>query len=187
MTDTEAVAETVTLPAWTIHLSPADHPRPWRLAVASAGLHAPAVQLDRVAVHLTDAEVTALAETLLCPRHPTEPQPGRARVVRDGVGLLLRVVVHPADREPGVIAHIEEHHRADLLDDIAHHRPDLIPTTAPPEPKLCLDPMPVTGLTIDQVTELHQRLGLWLASEGVRAAVADRVVRRHLPESASSR
>ncbi|MFI1385530.1 hypothetical protein [Embleya sp. NPDC020886] len=179
MTDAEAGTAMV-LPAWTIHLSPVEQPRPWRLGVTSAGLHAPAVQLERAAVHLTGAEVVSLAETLLCPRRSEEPPSGRARLVRDGFGLLLRVLVDPIDDEPGLVAHVEEHHRAGLLDDIARHRPDLLPTTAPPEPKLCLDPTPVTGLTIDQVAELHTRLGLWLGSEGIRAAIADRAVRRHI-------
>jgi hypothetical protein len=187
VTDTEAVAQMVTLPAWTIHLSLVDHPRPWRLAVVSVGPHAPAVQLERVAVHLTDAEVGELAETLLRPRHSEEPQPGRACVVRDGFGLLLRVVVYPVDQEAGMVVHIEEHHRSGLLEDIARHRPDLIPTTAPPEPKLCLDPTPVTGLTIDQVVELHTRLGRWLDSEGIRAALDDRVVRRRFQVPAPGR
>ncbi|MFJ8746205.1 hypothetical protein ACIRL2_43470 [Embleya sp. NPDC127516] len=187
MTDSEAAVETVTLPAWSIHLVPVEHPRPWRLTVVSAGMHAPAVQLDRVAVHLTEAEVAALAQTLLCPRHPQEPQPGRARVVRDGFGLLLRVVVHPIDREPGVVAHIGEHHRRVLLDDIGRHRPDLIPATTPPEPRLCLDPTPVTGLTIDQVAELHGRLGRGLASDGIRAAIADRIVRRRIHDQETNR
>ncbi|MFJ8746675.1 hypothetical protein ACIRL2_45970 [Embleya sp. NPDC127516] len=186
MTDTEAAVETVTLPAWSIHLVPVEHPRPWRLTVVSAGMHAPAVQLERVAVHVTDVEVAAFAETLLRPRHPQEPQPGRARVVRDGFGLLLRVVVHPIDLEPGVVAHIEEHHRRILLDDIGRHRPDLIPAGTPLEPRLCLDPTPVTGLTIDQVAELHGRLGRWLASEGIRAAIADRTVRRRVPDPESN-
>ncbi|MGW1993879.1 hypothetical protein [Embleya sp. NPDC001921] len=187
MTDTEAITAMVTLPAWSIHLAPVEHARPWRLTVAAAGTHSSAVRIDRVHLHLTDAEVGALAETLLCPRHSDEPQPGRARVVRDGFGLLLRVVVYPIDDEPGVVAHIEEHHRVVLLDDIGRHRPDLIPTTGPPEPRLCLDPVPVTGLTIDQVAELHRRLGLWLGSEGIRAAIADRILRRRLDTPAAGR
>ncbi|MYS82448.1 hypothetical protein GTZ85_20110 [Streptomyces sp. SID5474] len=32
----------------------------------------------------------------------------------------------------------------------------------------------MTGLTIDQVAELHARLGRWLDSEGIRAALDDR-------------
>ncbi|MFI6580315.1 hypothetical protein [Embleya sp. NPDC050493] len=174
MTESEAVVATVTLPAWTIHLVPVDQPRPWRLLVVSAGLHPPAVQLDRAAAHLTDAEAATLAETLLRPRRSEDPKPGRARLVRDGHGLLLRILVDPVADEPGLVAHVEEHHRGVLLDDLIRHRPDLVPTAAPPEPKLCLDPTPVTGLTIDQVAELHTRLGRWLDSEGIRAALDDR-------------
>ncbi|MGW1992078.1 hypothetical protein [Embleya sp. NPDC001921] len=170
----------VVLAAWSIHLSPVDDVRPWRLAVVSAGSQAPAVRIDRAAVCLSDDEVRFLAVTLLRPPHPDEPRRGRARVVRDGFGLRLRVFVDPIDDETGLVVHIEEHHRAVLLGDLGRHRPDLIPTTTPPEPRLCLDPVPVTGLTIDQVAELHRRLGLWLGSEGIRAAVADRGLRRQI-------
>ncbi|MFE2869104.1 hypothetical protein [Embleya sp. NPDC059259] len=177
MTEAEAVRATVTLPAWTAHLAPVDHPRPWRLAVGAApGPYPPAGQPDRADVHLTDAEVAALAETLLRPRPTHEPRPGRARLVRDGPGLLLRILVDPIGGEPALVAHVEEHHRRVLLADLARHRPDLIPTTAPPEPRLCLDPTPVVGLTIDQVAELHTRLGRWLDSEGIRATLDDRRV-----------
>ncbi|WP_406298046.1 hypothetical protein OG948_21180 [Embleya sp. NBC_00888] len=177
MTDPKAAsAALVTLPAWSIHLVPAEHPRPWRLNVIAAGMQAPAVQLDRVAVHLTEAEIGALAETLLCPRHSDEPRPARARVLRDGGGPL-RVVVDAVDDDPNLVAHIEEYHRVGLLDDISWRLPHLMPASAPAEPTLRLDPIPVTGLAIDQVVELHRRLGHWLESEGIRAVRADRFVR----------
>ncbi|MGC0421069.1 hypothetical protein ABIA38_006602 [Embleya sp. AB8] len=89
--------------------------------------------------------------------------------------------------EPRGIVHVREHHREVLLGDLARHRPDLIPTTTPPEPRLCPGPMPVTGLTIDQVTELHSRLGRWLDSEGIRAAITDRTIARRLHTSEPNR
>ncbi|MFI1382104.1 hypothetical protein [Embleya sp. NPDC020886] len=184
MSDIEATGETVTLPAWSIHLVPVNPPRPWRLAVVSAGLRASAMQLDRAAVHLADDEVASLAETLLRPRCSDEARPGRARLVRDGYGLLLRILVEAADGEPGLVVHVEEHHRVVLLDDIGRHRPDLIPTALAPEPRLCLDPTPVTGLSIDQVAELHRRLGWGLDSEGIRAAIADRTIARRVAAGA---
>ncbi|MGC0419919.1 hypothetical protein [Embleya sp. AB8] len=180
MIKTKAVVETVTMPAWSVHLKPVDHRRPWRLDAVSAATYPSADRPERAAVHLTDGEVAALAETLLRPRHFEEPQPGRARVVRDGFGLLLRLVVDPVDEEPGVIVHVQEHHRLELLDDLGRYRPDLIPTTAPPEPRMYLGSVPVTGLTLDQVVELHDRLGRWLDSEGIRAAFADRDIARQV-------
>ncbi|MFI1583279.1 hypothetical protein [Embleya sp. NPDC020630] len=74
-----------------------------------------------------------------------------------------------------------------LLDDLARHRPDLIPTTLPHEPRMYLDPVPDTGLGIDQVAESHGRLGRWLGSEGIRAALDDRVVVRHVEGSTGGR
>ncbi|MGC0422674.1 hypothetical protein [Embleya sp. AB8] len=181
MTQAETLAQTVTMPAWSIHLNPTDHPRPWRLAVSSSTSHPDA--LPRVAFHLTDADVTTLAATLVRPPRPQDRPPGRALLIRDGYGLRLRLFVDSVGGERpesrGII-HIQEHHREVLLDDLARHRPDLIPTGAPPEPRLCLGPMPVTGLTIDQVSELHKRLDHWLDSEGIRAAIADRTIARRL-------
>ncbi|MGC0421553.1 hypothetical protein [Embleya sp. AB8] len=187
MTQAEALVQTVTMPAWSIHLNPTDHPRPWRLAVTTSSSDPDA--LPRVAFHLTDAEVAAFAATLLRPPRPQDWPPGRALLIRDGFGLRLRVFVdsiHGERPEPRGIVHVQEHHREVLLDDLARHRPDLIPTATPPEPRLCLDPMPVTGLTIDHVTELHGRLGRWLDSEGIRAAIADRAIARrlHAPDTA---
>ncbi|WP_126642599.1 hypothetical protein [Embleya hyalina] len=118
--------------------------------------------------------------TLLRPPHAEEPARGRARLVRDGFGLLLRLLVAPARDEAGLVAHVQEHHRAGLLDDIGRRRPDLIPTTTPPEPRLCLDPVPDIGLSLDQAAQLHERIGRWLDSEGIRAAFADRLVRRRV-------
>ncbi|MGC0418542.1 hypothetical protein [Embleya sp. AB8] len=182
MTETKAVAQTVTMPAWAIHLNPTDHPRPWRLAVSSSSFTDPEA-LQRAAFHLTEADVAILAATLLYPPRPQDRPPGRAVLIRDGFGLRLRLFVDSVDGdrpEPRGLIHLQEHHRQVLVDDIGRHRPDLIPTGAPPEPRLCLDPMPVTGLTIDQVAELHSRLGWWLDSEGVRAAVCDRAILRRV-------
>ncbi|WP_439681876.1 hypothetical protein [Embleya sp. MST-111070] len=198
MTDVEAVPVTiVSLAAWSIHLEPVDHVRPWRLDVfaalgagSTAAVAAAVPAYERAAFHLTDADVAVLAGTILRPPRPEDRPPGRARLLRDGSGLRLRLFVDSVDGdlpEPRGVIHLQEHHRRILLDDIRRHRPDLIPTGATPEPKLCLDPMPVTGLTIDQVAELHQRLGWWLDSEGIRAALADREVARYFARRAPER
>ncbi|MGC0423600.1 hypothetical protein [Embleya sp. AB8] len=182
MTESKTVVETVTMPAWAIHLNPTDHPRPWRLAVSSSSFHAPEA-LQRVAFHLTDTDVAKLAASLLYPPRPQDRPTGRAMLIRDGYGLRLRLFVNAVggDRpEPRGLIHLLEHHREVLLDDIARHRPDLIPTDGPPEPLLCLDPMPATSLTIDQVIELHDHLGGWLDGEDIRAAICDRAIVRHI-------
>lgn len=178
-----ATVVTVTLPAWSVRLGPSGRiERPWRVDFFSMGIHPSAEEPDRAAAYLTDSEATTLAATLLRPLRPEEPAPGRARLVRDGCGLRLRVFVDPIDDEPGVLAHVQEHHRLVLLHHLARHRPALIPTVTPPDPRLCLGPVPVIGLTIDQAAELHHRLGRWLDSEGLRAAISDRdVIRRLTP------
>ncbi|MGC0415472.1 hypothetical protein [Embleya sp. AB8] len=189
MTESKAVTETVVLPARTIHLEPVDHPRPWRLAVASASDSAPTAH-PRVALHLTDTDVRIFAGTLLHPPRPQDRPPGRALLIRDGFGLRLRVFVDSVDGdevdrpEPRTVVHIEEHHREILLKDIARHRPDLLPTTTAPEPRLRLDQTPITGLTIDQVTQLHDHLTRWLDDARTRAAIADRAIARrlHIPD-----
>ncbi|WP_439680337.1 hypothetical protein [Embleya sp. MST-111070] len=186
VTDIEAAPQTIALAAWSIHLHPAaDHPRPWRLDVFAA--HGPGSgsvgTYERAAFHLTDADVAVLAETVLRPPRPEDRPPGRARLLREGTALRLRLFIHAVDGEqpePRGVIHLQEHHRQVLLDDIARHRLDLIPTGAVPEPRLCLDPAPVTGYSIDQVAELRDRFDRWLDSEGVRAALADREVARHL-------
>ncbi|WP_331766998.1 hypothetical protein [Embleya sp. NBC_00896] len=185
---------TVTMPVWWVGLEPAQHPtRRWVLAFVSADDVDPTRRVDHGAVHLTDDDAAALAETLLRPPRPDVPALGRARVVRDGAGLRMRLFVAATDAagslpaEPGAVLYIQDRHRQRLLDDLARHRPDLIPTSAPPEPRLCLDPMPVTGLDLDQVAELHDRLGRWLDSEGARAALADRAVARRARISAAGR
>ncbi|MGW9207925.1 hypothetical protein ACWGR4_13145 [Embleya sp. NPDC055664] len=180
MSEVEPAAVVVTLPAWSVTLELIGGSRPWRLDVFASGNHASDARPDRAVRHLADADVSALAVTLLQPPHAEEPARGRARLVRDGFGLVLRLLVAPVRDEAGLIAHVREHHRAGLLDDIARVRPDLIPTTTPPEPRLCLDPLPDTGLTLDQATHLHERIGRWLDSEGIRAAFADRLVRRRV-------
>ncbi|MFE3204089.1 hypothetical protein [Embleya sp. NPDC059237] len=182
MIDFEAGGQIVFMPARTIHLNPTDHPRSWRLSIASSCFTAPDA-LQRVAFHLTDTDVAGFAETLLRPPRPQDRGSGRVVLIRDGIGLRLRVFVESVDGErpePRAVVHLQEHHRQVLLDDIKRHRPDLIPTAGTPEPRLCLDPMPVTGLTIDQVADLHDRLDRWLSAEGIRAAIADRVVARHI-------
>ncbi|GCD94088.1 hypothetical protein [Embleya hyalina] len=197
MTDVEAAPVTVSLAAWSIHLEPADHPRPWRLdvfAALSAGPTAPAAAAvpayERAAFHLSDADVGILAGTLLRPPRPEDRPPCRARLHREGTGLRLRLYISAIDGdqpEPRGIINLQEHHRKILLDDIARHRLDLIPTGTVPEPRLCLDPAPVTGYSIDQVAALHDRIGGWLDSEGIRAALADREIARHVATRAADR
>ncbi|MEU0938567.1 hypothetical protein [Embleya sp. NPDC005971] len=179
--DTGTGLPVVVLPAWSVRLGPSGL-GVWRVDFFSLGVHPVGDEPDRATVHLTDAEAGDFAGTLMVPGHPDEPTPGRARLVRDGFGLRLRVLVAPADGEAGVIAHVQEHHRLVLLHHLARHRPDLIPTVTPPDPRLCLGPIPIAGLTIDQAGELHTRLARWLASEGLRAAIADRdVIHRLTP------
>ncbi|MFE5327190.1 hypothetical protein ACFRCG_12465 [Embleya sp. NPDC056575] len=72
-----------------------------------------------------------------------------------------------------------------LLDDIARHRLDLIPTSTVPEPQLFLDPVPVTGYSIDQVAALRDRCERRVDSEGIRAALADREIARHVATRAA--
>ncbi|MFI6580840.1 hypothetical protein [Embleya sp. NPDC050493] len=187
MTDTETAPMTVTLPAWSVRLAPSGRvERPWRVEFFSLGNHPTSEEPDRATAHLTDTEAAQLAGTLMRPGHPGESTSGRARLVRDGFGLRLRVVVAPADDEPGVVAHVQEHHRLVLLHHLARHRPDLIPTVTPPDPRMCLGPVPITGLTVDQAGELHTRLGRWLDSEGIRAAITDRdIIHRMTPAGTS--
>ncbi|MFE2869166.1 hypothetical protein [Embleya sp. NPDC059259] len=180
-TDTDTRLPVVALPAWSVRLTPCG-PGVWRVDFFSLGTHPVEDEPDQATVHLTDVEAGDFAHTLLRPGHPDEATPGRARLVRDGFGLRLRVLVAPAHGEAGVIAHVQEHHRLVLLHHLARHRPDLIPIVTPPDPRLCLGPIPITGLTIDQAAELHTRLAHWLASEGLRAAIADRdVIHRLTP------
>ncbi|OPC79925.1 hypothetical protein B4N89_02275 [Embleya scabrispora] len=191
MTDVEAVPTTVvSLAAWSIHLEFVDHPRPWRLdafaAVPASPTAAVAVAVpayERAEFHLTDADVAVLAATLLRPPRPQDRPPGRARLLREGTALRLRLYISAIDGdqpEPRGVINLQEHHRQVLLDDIARHRLDLIPTVDVPEPRLHLDPMPVTGLGIDQVAQLRDRCNRWLDSEGIRAALADREIARHI-------
>ncbi|WP_439675050.1 hypothetical protein [Embleya sp. MST-111070] len=180
MSEAESAAAVVTLPAWSVTLERVGGPRPWRFDVFSSDNHACDGQPDRAACHLADADVSALAATVLHPPRAEEPAWGRARLVRDGFGLLLRLLVAPVEGEAGLVVHVQEHHRAGLLEDIGRVRPDLIPTATPPEPRLCLDTLPDTGLTLDQATQLHERIGRWLDSEGIRAAFADRLLRRRV-------
>ncbi|GCD96931.1 hypothetical protein [Embleya hyalina] len=180
----------VSMAAWSIHLNPVDgHLRPWRLAVVSAALDVPG-PLERAAFHLSDTDVAVLAGTVLRPPRPEDRPPGRARVLRGGIGLRLRLFVHAIDGdrpEPRGLIHLREHHRQVLLDDIARHRRDLIPTATPPDPRLCLDPMPVIGLTIDQVAALRDRCDHWLHSEGIRAAITDRELAARVQARAADR
>ncbi|WP_439681797.1 hypothetical protein [Embleya sp. MST-111070] len=195
MTDVEAAPAAVSLAAWSIHLEPVDHLRPWRLdvfAARSAGPTAAAAAAiptyERAEFHLIDADVAILAGTLLRPPRPEDRPPGRARLLREGTALRLRLYISAVDGnqpEPRGIIHIQEHHRKVLLDDIARHRLDLIPTGTVPEPQLFLDPVPVTGYSIDQVAELHDRCERWLNSEGIRAALADREIARHVATRAA--
>lgn len=198
MTDVEAAPVTVSLAAWSIHLALVDdHPRPWRLSAFAVlgpepppGVRVAVHAYERAEFHITDADVAVLAGTLLRPPRPEDRPPGRARLLREGAALRLRLYISAVDDdrpEPRGVINLQEHHRQVLLDDIARHRLDLIPTGTVPEPRLCLDPLPVTGLTIDQVAELRDRFDQWLDSEGIRAALADREIARRVATRAVDR
>jgi len=168
--------------AWAIRLEPAaaGSERPWRLGYVSADLNL-AGTLPRGHTHLTDTDVAALAATLLRPLYASETTTARARVLREGPGLAMRLLIDAVDDEAEAALHVQDHHRRDLLDDIARHRADLVPTKPPYEPRLFLDPAPAGGLGLDDVAFLHAHLGRWLDSPGVRAALSDRAIARGHP------